>query len=133
LSAACCLHCLHCLHCLLPAGWPAADWSHVSRLVLQDDLLEILGQARDPKAVQPHVRKCFEAIKTLDMKESGKEGRKVLEAVGFKSPEGEYVKMEDSYKVTCAGAVEKWLVEVETGMCGTLAKDMFRCFQDMKK
>ena len=30
-------------------------------------------------------------------------------------------------------AAEKWLLAVETGMCATLAKDMFRCFQDMKK
>ena len=42
-----------------------------------DDLLEVLGQARDPMAVQPHVRKCFECIKSLEVKEGGKEGRKV--------------------------------------------------------
>ena len=101
--------------------------------ISNDDLLEILGQARDPTAVQPHVRKCFEAIKNLDMREVGPVGRKVHEAVGFKSPEGEYVKLEDSFKVTCAGPVENWLLAVETGMCSTLAKDMFRCFQDMKK
>ena len=41
-----------------------------------DDLLEILGQARDPLAVQPHMRKCFEAIKTLEMREAGKEPRR---------------------------------------------------------
>ena len=101
--------------------------------ISNDDLLEILGQARDPVAVQPHVRKCFEAIKALDMKEGGPAGRKTHEAVGFKSPEGEYVRLEDSYKVTCAGPVEAWLLNVETGMCATLSKDMFRCFQDMKK
>ena len=102
--------------------------------ISNDDLLEILGQARDPTAVQPHVRKCFEAIKALDMKEGGRSGGvKQFEAVGFKSPEGEYVRMEDSYKVTCAGPVEAWLLNVEVGMCATLSKDMFRCFQDMKK
>ena len=82
--------------------------------------------------MQPHVRKCFEAIKTLDMRDMGK-GGECLRGVGFKSPEGEYVKMEDSYKVSCVGPVEVWLLACETGMCATLAKDMYRCFQDMKK
>ena len=88
-------------------------------------------QARDPQAVQPHVRKCFEAIKSLDMKEIGK--KNVLEAVGFKSPESEYVKLEDGNRVTCHGPVELWLLAVETGMCVTLSKDLHRCYIDMKK
>ena len=60
-----------------------------------DDLLEILGQARDPLAVQPHVRKCFEAIKTLDMKEVGKEGAQGLRGDRHQVARGEYVKLED--------------------------------------
>ena len=96
-----------------------------------DDLLEILGQARDPLAVQPHVRKCFECIKTLEIKEGGKEGRKSYEVVGMNSPERELVQMTTT--VTAGGPVEVWLLGVETAMCSTLAATLFRCYADMKK
>ena len=32
-----------------------------------DDLLEILGQSRNPEAVQPHLKKCFDNIVKLAM------------------------------------------------------------------
>ena len=82
-------------------------------------------------AVQPHVRKCFECIKSLEVKEGGKEGRKVYEVVGMNSPERELVPMTQT--VTAGGPVEVWLLGVETAMCATLASLLFKCYADMKK
>ncbi len=43
-----------------------------------DDLLEILGQQKDPTQVQKHIKKCFEGIHRLDMVPIGKNNNKVM-------------------------------------------------------
>ncbi len=35
--------------------------------VSNDDLLEILGQSKNPEAIQPHMKKCFDNIKSLKL------------------------------------------------------------------
>lgn len=48
-----------------------------------DDLLEILGQSRNPEAVQPHLKKCFDNIKCLKIQKVRlTEGRGLL-SFGF--------------------------------------------------
>jgi dynein heavy chain len=49
-----------------------------------DELLQILSQAKNPLAVQPHLHKCFEAISELDF-------RPDLEITAMNSDEGEKV------------------------------------------
>lgn len=60
-----------------------------------DELLEILAQTRNPHAVQPHLRKCFDAIARLEFgsKEAGEGGKVTLtnDIVSMISPEGEKI------------------------------------------
>ncbi|KAJ3375748.1 Dynein heavy chain 2, axonemal [Allomyces arbusculus] len=96
-----------------------------------DDLLEILGQARDPPAVQPHMKKCFDGINKLELQLVGSDARKHYEAIGMHSPDGEYVPFNMS--VSLEGPVEGWLQDVEAAMRQTLTTVLIGCLTAMKK
>ncbi|KAL3846382.1 hypothetical protein ACJMK2_017380 [Sinanodonta woodiana] len=81
-----------------------------------DDLLEILGQSKNPEAVQPHLKKCFDNIKSLKMSKTGMNMK--WEAAGMSSVDGEYV--EFGHPVFLEGPVEAWLCDVEKTMRWTL-------------
>jgi dynein heavy chain len=82
-----------------------------------DELLEILSQTRDPHAVQPHMSKCFDAIKRIKFGEKNAK-KQEKEIFGFLDPSGEYVKLSES--VRAEGLVEAWLLAFEKGMRTTL-------------
>ncbi|XP_033099985.1 dynein heavy chain 6, axonemal-like [Anneissia japonica] len=102
-----------------------------------DELLEILSQTRNPHAVQPHLRKCFDAIALLEFgsavpqSSEGKlspTGEKEAEAaktstndiLGIISPENEKVGLGKGLKAR--GNVEDWLGKVEEAMVTSLRK-----------
>jgi len=95
-----------------------------------DDLLEILGQAKDPLNVQSHLKKCFEGIKRLDMFLPGTDGRKNCESVGIFSPDGEYLPFVQP--VITEGRPEEWLNKVEEGMFATTKKHLLKTVEDSK-
>jgi len=72
-----------------------------------EELLEILSQTKDPRAVQPHLRKCFEAINKVDFEDD-------LAMTAMYSGEGEQVVWDE--KVYPEGNVEFWLTDVERMM-----------------
>lgn len=105
-----------------------------------DDLLEILGQSKDPIAVQcmlpfltilAHLKKCFDNINKLEITSVGNDNRRHYEATGMHSGDGEYVQFHSP--VTLEGPVELWLNEIESAMRVTLRKLLMGTISAMKK
>uniref|UniRef100_A0A673W197 Dynein axonemal heavy chain 6 n=1 Tax=Salmo trutta TaxID=8032 RepID=A0A673W197_SALTR len=100
-----------------------------------DELLEILAQTRNPQAVQPHLRKCFDAIARLEFallpppppgamttQPADGEQEKVYsnDILAMVSPEGEKVGLAKGLKAR--GNVEDWLGKVEEAMFSSLRR-----------
>ncbi|KAL1282482.1 hypothetical protein QQF64_001285, partial [Cirrhinus molitorella] len=92
-----------------------------------DELLEILAQTRNPQAVQPHLRKCFDAISQLEFavltSGEGETGEKIQytnDILAMVSPEREKVTLGKGLKAR--GNVEDWLGKVEEAMFSSLRR-----------
>ena len=110
--------------------------------VSDDDLLEILGQSKEPQLVQKHVKKCFEGIKSLILVAPGKQLNRTYEATGGISPDGETMDFVADHgpndpdnkrtSVIVDGAVELWLVQIEKAMQLGLQKLLSGCITGFK-
>ncbi|XP_018331814.1 dynein heavy chain 1, axonemal-like [Agrilus planipennis] len=89
-----------------------------------DELLEILSQARNPLAVQPHLRKCFENIARLTFEAD-------LKITQMFSAEDECVDLDPP--LYPEGGVEIWLVVVENSMKNTLRTTFGKSLEDLYK
>jgi dynein heavy chain len=99
--------------------------------ISNDDLLEILGQQKDPAQVQKHIKKCFEGICTLEFVFPGKGNmNRTIEASAMIAPDKEQIPMITN--VIVDGPVELWLVEVEKTMILTLQKLLPQCVAAFK-
>ena len=82
-----------------------------------DELLSILSDVRNPRAVQPHLPKCFDSIAALNFNNEA-----ATEILGMKSGEGESVTFDKT--VYPVGNVEQWLSQIETTMKSSLMMHM---------
>ena len=97
--------------------------------ISNDDLLEILGQSKNPPMVQQHLKKLFDNLKSLKLQKASI-GQKT-EALSMFSQEAEEVPFTGA--LTLEGPVEAWLCDVESTMRSTL-KDLLRqCKASLKK
>ena len=93
--------------------------------ISNDDLLEILGQARNPNALQAHFKKMFEGIQKVTMIEpSG--AKKNYEGVAIVAPDMETVPYHEP--VIVQGQVEDWLNYIEGNMRHTMHDLLLQTF-----
>ncbi|XP_039997326.1 dynein heavy chain 2, axonemal [Xiphias gladius] len=92
-----------------------------------DDVLEILGQSQNPKAMQPHLKKCFDNIRSLCIEKIGSKS----DAIGMFSADGEHIYFIQS--VHLDKPVEIWLCDVEKTMRITLKDCLSDCLAALKK
>jgi len=89
-----------------------------------DELLEILSQTKDPRAVQPHLKKCFEGIRSVVF-ESDK--IPIIKAM----ISGEKERVEICCPVDPRGKnVEGWMSEVELAMKRSIRQVMMHSVAD---
>jgi dynein heavy chain, axonemal len=86
-----------------------------------DDLLEIIGQGKDPTPINKHIKKVYEGINQIAVEYTGKGQEKVYSIKKIIAPDGEVVELENEAVKTNIG-VEFWLEKLTVAMQTSLKK-----------
>ncbi|KAL6618330.1 dynein heavy chain and region D6 of dynein motor-domain-containing protein [Neocallimastix sp. 'constans'] len=95
-----------------------------------DEMLEILSETKNPKRVQPHLKKCFEGINALEF-DNNLNIHSLLSSENEKLPLTKQISTEEA-----KGLVEKWLLKVESGMKESVhdsIKEAFKAYAETKR
>jgi len=94
-----------------------------------EDLLMLLAQTKDPRAVQPHMDKCFEAIYRVLFSDNDC----ILAMISAEGESVNFIKPVDVNEGDKKGNVEKWMLEIETIMRKTLRQQCLLSLADYYK
>ncbi|KAL9644994.1 hypothetical protein ABK040_004487 [Willaertia magna] len=95
-----------------------------------DELLQILGQSKDPNAIQRYLQNLFQGIKYLKIEKSTDTRQTGFFAKSMTSKEGEQI--EFNHPIPLEGSVEKWLTNIESSMKNTVKRNIFKCLTALK-
>ena len=86
-----------------------------------DDLLEILGQAKNPTVIQSHLKKLFQGIHSVQFSEGSDAISAMVSSIG------EVVSLDGPVAIT--DRVEEWLAALATEMASTLKLNANECLK----
>lgn len=89
-----------------------------------DDLLEILGQAKNPLVIQSHLKKLYQGIHKVKFSD---DCTKIMAII---SSAGEIVDLD--VPIVVNDKVEEWLEQLSEGMRGTLTTSLIKCLEFKK-
>lgn len=92
-----------------------------------EDLLEIIGNSKDVKAVQRHFNKMYAGITSLTTE--NKDGQDLL--YGMHSKEGEYVTFDKNVNITEDPRINIWLSKVDEQMMVSLASFLEKSLKEI--
>jgi dynein heavy chain 1 len=92
-----------------------------------EDLLEIIGNAKNPVKVIRHLPKMFAGLASLALSENG------MHITGMQSREGEEIAFRESVSVNDNPSIQAWLSKVEYQMMFSLAWLLEAALSDMRK
>ena len=90
-----------------------------------EELLEILSETKDPLAVQPHLRKCFEAIQKVTFDDK-------LVITEMISPEGETIAFKGCEVDPKGKNIEDWMGDLTKAMRSSVRQNMLDGIKEYK-